>query len=300
MDNHTTSNLIQRHTINDLLAITGEEYQGDGIHIFIKKHKKQGPALQYPFRSDHFSIFIISEGELTLKLNLLEYQLKKNDLLIIAPNVIRQFVYSSECALNGIVFTADFLLHTDIQKKYIEPFDFLASYGSPLLHLETPDITALKNTLLTLQQKNSARDTIPFGLEILQHHFTAFIYEMASVHRRYNAEIKMKLTRKEDLTMQFLKLLPGHFKEERSVQFYAELLYVTPKHLTQTLKITTGKTAGEFIDEMVIMEAKVLLGNLSFSIAQIAETLFFSDQFFFSKFFKNLTGFTPTDYRRTL
>jgi YesN/AraC family two-component response regulator len=51
---------------------------------------------------------------------------------------------------------------------------------------------------------------------------------------------------------------------------------------------------------MVIMEAKVLLGDSSFSVAQVAESLFFSDQFFFSKFFKNHTGTNPTEYRKAV
>jgi YesN/AraC family two-component response regulator len=74
---------------------------------------------------------------------------------------------------------------------------------------------------------------------------------------------------------------------------------VTPKYLSQTVKEVSGKTAGEFIDEMVMMEAKVLLSDLSLSVAQVSEELFFSDQFFFSKFFKNHAGITPSAYRKT-
>ena len=151
-----------------------------------------------------------------------------------------------------------------------------------------------------MKKKNDVAGNSLFGMDIIQHYFAAFIYELAALHKKYNGDVPIKFNRKEDLTMRFLKLLPDHFKEERSVQYYAEQLFVTPKYLTQSVKEITTKTAGVFIDEMVIMEAKVLLNDVSLSVAQVADMLYFSDQFFFSKFFKNHTTVSPTDYRKSL
>jgi AraC family transcriptional activator of pobA len=60
------------------------------------------------------------------------------------------------------------------------------------------------------------------------------------------------------------------------VQYYADALYVSPKHLTETVKEVTGSTAGEWIDDAVILEAKVLLRNHDISIARVAEEHQFS------------------------
>lgn len=100
--------------------------------------------------------------------------------------------------------------------------------------------------------------------------------------------------------MSFIKLLTTHFKEERRVQHYAGLLFVTAKHLTKTVKEITNKTCGELIDEMVITEAKILLDDLSMSVVTVADTLNFSDQFSFSKFFKNNTEINPSDYKKSI
>ena len=100
--------------------------------------------------------------------------------------------------------------------------------------------------------------------------------------------------------MQFVKLLSDSFREERSVIFYAEQLHVTPRYLSQTVKEVTGKSAGELIDEMVILEAKALLNDVSLTISQVADSLYFSDQFFFSKYFKRLTGLSPSEYKKLL
>jgi len=79
-----------------------------------------------------------------------------------------------------------------------------------------------------------------------------------------------------------------------------ENLFITPKYFSQTVKEVTGKTAGYFIDEMIMLEAKVLLNNISLSIAQVADELHFNDQFSFSKFFKRVETITPSDYRRQI
>ncbi len=97
--------------------------------------------------------------------------------------------------------------------------------------------------------------------------------------------------------MKFNNLLNLHYKEERSVKYYANLLSITPKYLTEIVHEITGKPAGELIDEKVMQESKFLLSNPSFTIGQIADTLHFSDQSFFRKFFKRHLGISPSEYR---
>lgn len=86
----------------------------------------------------------------------------------------------------------------------------------------------------------------------------------------------------------------------RNVSYYAQKLFVSPKYLSTVIKEESRKTAGEWIDEMVLLEAKILLQNKELTIAQVADQLSFNDQSTFGKFFKNLTSHSPLDYRRLL
>ena len=95
-----------------------------------------------------------------------------------------------------------------------------------------------------------------------------------------------------------MKILENNFKKERSVQFYADKLFVTTGHLTKVLKDVGGKTAGELIDDAVIMEARILLANPSLTITQVADELQFTDQSIFGKFFKKKIGSSPSKYRK--
>lgn len=74
---------------------------------------------------------------------------------------------------------------------------------------------------------------------------------------------------------------------------------LTPKHLSGVVKEVSGKTVGEWIDELVILEAKALLNSSSMNIQEIADRLNFANQSFFGKYFKHYTGMSPKEYRKS-
>jgi YesN/AraC family two-component response regulator len=211
--------------------------------------------------------------------------------------VIQEFVEETDSAFIGIGFIPEFFSHIGINKKHADTFTFFSSQNNPYFILTDQQAATLSRLMLLLYEKDHAETDHPFIEEVIHHAFSLFIFELAAIVREHTGNNNFKLTRKEDIMMSFFKVLPAHFKEERSVQFYANLLFITPKHLTKTVKELTNKTCGELIDDMVIIEAKVLLNDLALSVANVAEHLHFSDQFFFSKFFKRHTGLTPTEFR---
>lgn len=99
------------------------------------------------------------------------------------------------------------------------------------------------------------------------------------------------------LPEKFISLAQQNFKKERFLNFYAEALDVTPKHLSRVVKGATGFTAVEWIERLVILEAKVLLKSSSLNIQQIADELNFPSQSFFGKYFKKHTGHSPKEFR---
>ncbi|OXA77410.1 AraC-type DNA-binding protein [Flavobacterium aquidurense] len=102
------------------------------------------------------------------------------------------------------------------------------------------------------------------------------------------------------LTEKFKELLVENFTKHREVHFYAEKLFITPKHLSQVVKDQTGKTVSEIISEMVCLEAKVLLQTKSLNISELSVYLNFASATFFGKFFKRSTGMSPLEYRKSL
>lgn len=99
------------------------------------------------------------------------------------------------------------------------------------------------------------------------------------------------------LTQRYKNLLSAHIYDKKTVTEFAQLLSVSPNHLHKSVKATTGKSAHELLEEMRILEAKVLLRQTSLRIAEIAYKIAGFEPSDFSRFFKSKTGITPKMYR---
>lgn len=85
---------------------------------------------------------------------------------------------------------------------------------------------------------------------------------------------------------------------QKSLKFYADALFVTPKYLISAIKNASGKTPGVLIDEAIIEEAKQALVHTDLPIVEIADHLQFTDIATFSKFFKRYTALPPSAFRK--
>jgi len=108
-----------------------------------------------------------------------------------------------------------------------------------------------------------------------------------------------KQTRAEKMTSLFYALLRKHYKEERSISFYADKMCMSPKYLTSTIKKLTGKSVMMWIHDAVISIAKVELKSSDKTVLQISDQLNFADASLFCRFFRKYTGMSPKEYRES-
>ena len=249
-------------------------------------------------RSDFFSVALLLNGHVNIKLNLKEQKISKNSMIFLVPNTLKQFLQASDDAkVYKVIFTTKFLLQIGIEAKEIEMIDFNARTAEGSINLTDKETGTLKKIIEDLKEKSDLIHEHPYGEDIVKYTFRIFLSEMAGIAVKHNISSSHKISRKQDLVMQFGTLVNSHFKENRSVKFYADHLAITPKYLTEIVHEVTGESASALIDEKVMYEAKVLLNNPRLSIAQIADTLHFSDQSFLGKFFKRHLGLSPSQYR---
>ncbi|MEX1241551.1 MAG: helix-turn-helix domain-containing protein [Cyclobacteriaceae bacterium] len=196
-------------------------------------------------------------------------------------------------------FTMHFVNQAGLPKRSNDLLTYFTSQYKPNWALESADGAVIEKNMRELFErcKHSGR---PFGKEQLNHIFLAFLYELAAQGQKYSPPLIGQLTRKEELVIRFANVVSTHFRQERSVQFYAEALNVTPKYLTETVKEINGKSAGDIIDDFVILESKLLLEKPENTIGQVASLLNFSDQSFFGKYFKRLTGVSPKEFKTNI
>ena len=139
-----------------------------------------------------------------------------------------------------------------------------------------------------------------YNRPIIQGLLTAMLFEFYNIYQQLASTLEIKpQSRKEEIFTQFIKALSKNYQNERTVASYADMLFLTPKHLSGVIKEVSGKTPGEWIDQRVILEAKALLKSSDMNIQQIAEQLHFTNQSFFGKYFRHHVGMSPKEYRRS-
>jgi AraC family transcriptional regulator, transcriptional activator of pobA len=97
---------------------------------------------------------------------------------------------------------------------------------------------------------------------------------------------------------EFSLLVEHHFKNQHQVKFYADLLHKSPKTIANIFALHKLKSPSEIIQERIIIEAKRLFNYTDLSVKEISAELGFIDSAHFSKFFKNITHLSPTEFRR--
>jgi AraC family transcriptional regulator of adaptative response / methylphosphotriester-DNA alkyltransferase methyltransferase len=118
---------------------------------------------------------------------------------------------------------------------------------------------------------------------------------------------KKILLRQDEITADFIKMLDIHIndienrKVERMLEIkeFANMLFIHPTHLSNTIKLTTGKAPCDLFEEKLMVIAKRMLSDPKANIADIAFNLTF-DPSNFTKWFKRFEGITPTQFRENI
>lgn len=258
---------------------------------------KNMPVFRDHLRSDFLGILLVTKGHLRISINMEEHLLGPNSLLLATPHALKQVIKTDETAeLCGLSATIDFMGKM-FGERMMDLMNYFSTQYCPHWQLDATDAANIAAIYAQLEQRSITYNTHPYGKDLFFHNFNILLLELGGMARKYARMNMADFSRKESLVMGFSTLVQTQFKQQRNVQAYAEQLHVTPKYLTETVKEITGKTAGELIDNFVILESKRLISETQLSILQIAEALHFSDQSFFGKYFKRHAGYSPKEYR---
>lgn len=179
--------------------------------------------------------------------------------------------------------------------QYIVP-NVIYFRDNPIIEITQKELESQELIYRLLQQKLSDGRQ-PYNTQTIASLCEVLFYNTLGIYTARASIRNSHPSRREELLSKFIALVDIHFRSERSVAFYARELCVTPKHLSAVLKEVSGKTAGEWIDCRVVLEAKVMLRKSGLTIQEISLELNFSNQSFFGKYFKHFTGMSPREYR---
>lgn len=237
------------------------------------------------------------------KFHLNEVVISPNDLLIIPPNVpFYPVKYEDNFRIDLVRIGTE---HFDIVDQIVirPQFELLLS-GIPQLHLEKIQSQIIQDNMAYAKQlldnlNAVSNDERAYIEQIVREYLMLFFLEACRLLAK--DESGMKQHNRQDVTTQrFFQELSRHFKERCTVEFYGKQIGTPPKRLSHIVLENTGKSALEWIDQFSLMHAKRMLKTMDLSIQQIAYDLNFATPSHFSKFFKNKTGMTPSEFKKTL
>ncbi len=274
-----------------------------------------------PMRLNALLMVLTFEGTLEIHLDYVSYIVKPNSFITIMPThalqldrigkdfkgrlLIASKEFLDDCNPGGGNRTQAIANYMEIRKnpgggnRTQAIANYMEIRKNPCTELEPEETAKLAGSMQVIREKMRER-THFYQKELVQNAFIGFLLDLGNIMlSKKDRLIRPTLSRKEELFEQFLQLLFEHCKEQHVVTFYAEKLFITPQYLSLILKELTGKSANKWIDDALIVEAKILLKAPQATVQQVADILHFSDQSTFGKFFKKHMGISPMEYRKS-
>lgn len=250
----------------------------------------------YPFKIQFAMVSLCVEGSMRLRLNLNEYELRRNTMMIVTPGSIGQCLeLSPDCRMMIVAVANGRLVNESSRRGALVMRKFVTS--SPLLQLTDDQREEILSIYHAMRAKIQQPDFI-YKREVLDGYMQVFYYCMCQAMTPYvEQQDAVRGTRKKEIFDRFIEVLRENYTSQRAIGFYADRLCMTPKYLSQVVHSVSGRHAGDWIRDYVILEAKALLKSGQYSVQQVSDMLNFANQSFFGAYFKRSVGCSPSAYR---
>ena len=246
-----------------------------------------------PYRLQEGRIAIITNGRARVLINLIEYIFRPNYISLIAPGSIIQIIETSQDFDAHMMAIEHNFLPVSGKEEFFA--HFLQRKKNLLLPLTTTEQVQIENFITVMW--DVLQEPV-FRKEVIQHLLAGLLYNIEYIAKNKGQSESSPLTHQNDIFQRFISLVNTYSKTERNVSFYADKLCLTPRYLNTVIRQASQQTVMDWINQSIILEAKVLLKHSNRLVYQISDELNFPNPSFFSKFFKRMTGMTPQEYQK--
>lgn len=246
-----------------------------------------------PYRLQEGHIAIITNGRARVLINLIEYIFRPNYISLIAPGSIIQIIETSQDFDAHMMAIEHNFLPVSGKEEFFA--HFLQRKKNLLLPLTTTEQVQIENFITVMW--DVLQEPV-FRKEVIQHLLAGLLYNIEYIAKNKGQSESSPLTHQNDIFQRFISLVNTYSKTERNVSFYADKLCLTPRYLNTVIRQASQQTVMDWINQSIILEAKVLLKHSNRLVYQISDELNFPNPSFFSKFFKRMTGMTPQEYQK--
>lgn len=228
-----------------------------------------------------------------------KFSMKEDDFIIwINGKSVSDICVSDDFRATVFYLSYRFSYINDSQNDY-RVKGHLALLRNPVLHL-TPEEAKLCDTSMQSIRQHAEWPKHAYSREALGFLVESLKLDLFGIHARINQETT-KQGQAERLFRRFISELEnGTARKHRDVAYYASVLCITPKYLSQICLKASGRNASDWINRFALNELAELLKDKKLTFVNIADIMGFSSPSYLSRFVRNNTGLSPTEYREKL
>ena len=254
-----------------------------------------------PISIDAYLLIICDTGSLQIKHNSCSYNISQGTAFFCLPNNIISWICDTNSYITYLIISQEFIKNNFyfgkiamiFQKIKYTPQIYLPEIEQINMH---QIIKCAKNCICNANLSIWSKKAAISSVQMLLYSYLQQIKFFPNNEEKNNK----KSFRNEDIYSRFMQSVFIHCRENRKVEFYASKLFVTSKYLSTVVKNVTGKTASDWIEDIIIEEIQYELKHSNESISEIAFRLNFPNISFFGKFFKRKAGVSPLKYRKNI
>ena len=246
-----------------------------------------------PHRKQVYDLVLLTEGVMRRSKGLEEYEVGAGSAFFVPAHQITSNAFVSPDARGYYChFDAAMLGSKGVGSDNPSGFPFLQFAGYPMVRLPPDAVAELLVLLQRIEREYQSQAADSYEL------IAAYVL-LLEMKRYADAGTPAPIgNAAQIITHKYKNALSEYIVHKHRITDYADLLAVSPNHLNKCVRQTTGRTASDWLEEIILLESKVLLSQTDLSVAQVASAVGMQDQSYFGRFFRKKTDLTPSQYRK--
>ena len=268
------------------------------------------PWIHFARRLDEYVLYVIREGNMYLRENGLEYNLKAGDFFLLEPGLQHVGTRKASCDYFYTHFTHPELRRVEdgaaamaelAEKRRQSLISYNLDAADP-----TDSVTYLpKHFHLSGGEHRSLLRSAVACYEAREEHYkrraSTFLHSflLQTAHEHLMAEMAVldrRLNRSEAAVDQLVQYLNRNYTKKLTSGEISERFEMNFDYLNRVFSAMTGSSIFSYINILRINNAKQLIASTDLAFSEIAYLVGIRDRYYFSRLFKKLTGMSPTEY----
>jgi AraC-like DNA-binding protein len=286
--------------LNSVRGVDLLEIGGAAMIHFNEVDEDRVHELKYPCRIDALVMVVCLRGEVSFSSHMNNYTLKENQFFISSASIF-QFNSIANSEFYMMALNADFLASMNVDARFVVQILSQFRTQTRIQTIQNREMSGVARFFDTVLAESTSKELSSYQELSLKHLFCAIVYRIcdAVIGKDQTVNVSSVKDRSSEYLEKLLSLLAENYREHRNVEFYAEMMHISSKHLSRVIRNVTGKSVHQWIDDFVALEIKNLLKYSNMSIQQISFYLNFPNPSFMGQYFKRITGMTPGEYKKS-